>query len=621
MHYNDEKVLWWKRGTRPPAVPKCGFDGLQCPENVFKAHLGWFISAIILVVLLALVGVAAVIYSIRVKKLEEDRLNRLWQISFTSLDAFEPKGKAENSVRSLRSTTNSGITKRDVIAERRNFTFFILDGTLVAARKHECFLHPGSKEFAHWRAMRQFDQENLNRFIGLCSNGPQMLSLWKYCSRGSIDDVIENNAAKMDSFFAISFMRDIASAIAFLHESQLQVHGFLTSKNCLVSERWQVKVSDYGLDRRLLGDKLPTEDLLWTAPEHLRSDTFTTSKEGDIFSFAIVSAQLLTKTKAWDLAHRKEDPDEIIYMVKKGGYNALRPDLDTEPTEDTAPALLHLVRDCWAERPSERPEINQVRHELRSMKRSGGSNLMDYVFNMLESYASTLEQEVDERMKELVMEKKKIDIILHKMLPKEIAEKLKMGQSVEPESYESVTVLFSDVVSFTEVAQKSSPFQVVTLLNQLYSTFDGIIDEHDVYKVETIRDAYLCVSGLPRRNGIDHITEICDMSLEFLKSIVDLRIPHLPEEKLSLRIGLHSGSVVAGVVGHTMPRYCLFGDTVNTASRMQSNGKPGMIHLSSAANELLDRVGGYRTEKRGEMIIKGKGVMETYWLIGKVTES
>ncbi|VDL81119.1 unnamed protein product [Nippostrongylus brasiliensis] len=292
MHYDDEKVLWWKRGQRPPAVPKCGFDGLQ--------------------------------------------------------------GKAENSVRSLRSTTNSGITKRDVIAERRNFTFFILD-------------------------MRQFDQENLNRFIGLCSNGPQMLSLWKYCSRGSIDDVIENNAAKMDSFFAISFMKDIASAIAFLHESQLQVHGFLTSKNCLVSERWQVKVSDYGLDRRLLGDKLPTEGCFAFA-ERAFFKTPLVIEKLNIEPFAIVSAQLLTKTKAWDLAHRKEDPDEIIYMVKKGGYNALRPDLETEPTEDTAPALLHLVRDCWAERPSERPEINQVRHELRSMKRSGAANeLLDRV--------------------------------------------------------------------------------------------------------------------------------------------------------------------------------------------------------------------------------------------------
>ncbi|VDO63027.1 unnamed protein product [Haemonchus placei] len=181
---------------------------------------------------------------------------------------------------------------------------------------------------------------------------------------------------------------------------------------------------------------------------------------------------------------------------------------------------------------------------------------------------------------------------------------MKLGQSVEPESFESVTVFFSDVVSFTTIAARGSPLQVVSLLNSLYMTFDSIIDAHDVYKVETIGDAYLCVSGLPRRNGHQHIKEICSMSLGFMHALVDFRIPYLPNEQLNLRIGLHSGAVVAGVVGLTMPRYCLFGDTVNTASRMESNGKAGKIHLSSEANRMLEQVGGYQTEKRGEVIIK-----------------
>ncbi|EYC20227.1 hypothetical protein Y032_0022g519 [Ancylostoma ceylanicum] len=192
---------------------------------------------------------------------------------------------------------------------------------------------------------------------------------------------------------------------------------------------------------------------------------------------------------------------------------------------------------------------------------------------MLESYASTLEDEVAERTKELIEEKKKSDILLYRMLPRQVADRLKLGQSVEPEAYECVTVFFSDVVSFTTIASKGTPLQVVNLLNNLYTIFDSIIDEHDVYKVETIGDAYLCVSGLPNRNGQEHVKEISSMSLAFMKSLLGFRIPHLPNEILNLRIGFHTGSVVAGVVGLSMPRYCLFGDTVNTASRMESNGK------------------------------------------------
>uniref|UniRef100_A0A1I7TBX5 Guanylate cyclase domain-containing protein n=1 Tax=Caenorhabditis tropicalis TaxID=1561998 RepID=A0A1I7TBX5_9PELO len=205
---------------------------------------------------------------------------------------------------------------------------------------------------------------------------------------------------------------------------------------------------------------------------------------------------------------------------------------------------------------------------------------------------------------------------------RQVAERLKLGQSVEPEAFESVTIFFSDVVGFTVLANKSTPLQVVNLLNDLYTTFDAIIERNDSYKVETIGDAYLVVSGLPRRNGMEHVNNIANMSLELMDSLQSYKIPHLPQEKVQIRIGMHSGSCVAGVVGLTMPRYCLFGDTVNTASRMESNGKPGFIHLSSDAHDLLTSLyKEYKTENRGEVIIKGKGVMQTYWLLGRNEES
>jgi len=180
-----------------------------------------------------------------------------------------------------------------------------------------------------------------------------------------------------------------------------------------------------------------------------------------------------------------------------------------------------------------------------------------------------------------------------------------------------VTVYFSDCVGFVAMSARSNPTQVVQFLNDLYSCFDRIIGTYDVYKVETIGDSYMVVSGLPVPNGSHHVGEIASMSLSLMEAIMKFKIGHLPGEQVQLRIGMHSGPCVAGVVGLKMPRYCLFGDTVNTASRMESNGLPLRINASQSARDLLVEIGGYELAERGLVHMKGKGDQMTYFVLSE----
>ncbi|GBP05358.1 Atrial natriuretic peptide receptor 2 [Eumeta japonica] len=156
------------------------------------------------------------------------------------------------------------------------------------------------------------------------------------------------------------------------------------------------------------------------------------------------------------------------------------------------------------------------------------------------------------------------------------------------------------------------------LVTALGSLFDEKIMRYNVYKVETIGDAYMVVSGLSQRNDNRHASEIADMSLSFLKSLDGAKVPHRDSELLRIRIGVNTGPCVAGVVGTTMPRYCLFGDSINMASRMESTGEPMKIHISLSTKQALEEVGGYVVESRGLIDVAGKGKMETFWLISKI---
>ena len=207
-----------------------------------------------------------------------------------------------------------------------------------------------------------------------------------------------------------------------------------------------------------------------------------------------------------------------------------------------------------------------------------------------------------------------MEVLLQELIPPSVVKILKVGCQVNPETFDSVTIFFSDVVAFTRISAAGSPHDVVKMLNQMYTTFDEISAQFDVYKVATIGDAYFVASGVPIRNRTRHATEICGLALQLLQSVNHFPVHHIPEETLKLRIGVHSGPVVAGVAGIKMPRYLLFGDTVDIAAKMESTGESMKIHLSQATHDLLLQDDRFSLIERGITNVKGIENTKTYWL-------
>ncbi|KPJ10723.1 Atrial natriuretic peptide receptor 2 [Papilio machaon] len=272
----------------------------------------------------------------------------------------------------------------------------------------------------------------------------------------------------------------------------------------------------------------------------------------------------------------------------------------------------------WTLPEDDRPDFSALKENIQKINKDcETSTRLDMLLTQVEQYANNLEALVEERTSDYLEEKRKCEELLYQLLPKSVASQLILGQPVMAETYDQVTIYFSDIIGFTKLSAESTPLEVVDLLNDLYTSFDSIIENFDVYKVETIGDAYMVVSGLPMRNGSRHAAEIARMSLALLRAVRVKTVPHRPGERLLLRIGMHTGPCVAGVVGLKMPRYCLFGDTVNTASRMESHGEALKIHVSPKTKEILDLYDCFELECRGEITMKGKGKMVTYWLIGE----
>lgn len=208
--------------------------------------------------------------------------------------------------------------------------------------------------------------------------------------------------------------------------------------------------------------------------------------------------------------------------------------------------------------------------------------------------------------------RERAELLLLNILPQPVAERLKKGERTIADSFESVTVMFADLVDFTEFSSQISPTELVEILNQIFSKFDRLAKQHGVEKIKTIGDAYMAVAGLPKPQE-NHAQAIAEMALDMQEVIAQFNAQ--TNTRFKLRIGINTGPVVAGVIGIQKFSYDLWGDTVNTASRMESQGLPGCIQVSASTYKLLQEH--YSFERRGSLEIKGKGKMLAYLLLGK----
>ncbi|ELU04866.1 hypothetical protein CAPTEDRAFT_138354, partial [Capitella teleta] len=619
-------------GLPPKDVPACGFSNELCPEDTSSEHL------VVGVVGLCVIIFASVVASALRKRRVERELNMmLWRVNYSEIEFSKiTRSIAQNgsmvfgSTRGYASSIHSLSQAMSRMEDQVFIKVGIYKGKSVAVKvvSKEGGVVLSREDLVELKKLRDMSHDNINPFIGACIDQPNMCVLTAYCHKGCLQDILENDDIKLDMMFKNSFMNDIVEGMVYLHHSFLKSHGNLKSNNCLVDSRWMIKITGHGMKNFQSDPQKETpeyeiyRDKLWTAPELLRlgsAKPLYGTPKGDVYSFGIILQEILHRTLPFFIGISPMTPKEVIERVMKPPQEGpFRPEIPTSFDDDAKmnEEVHRLASQCWAEQPDDRMSFADIKRQLRKFNRGRQLNIVDTMISKLEKYASNLEEIVNQRTSELIEEKKKTDTLLYRMLPQTVAEKLKSGKSLEAELYENVTIYFSDIVGFTALSSESSPMEVVQLLNDLYTMFDSIIAKYDVYKVETIGDAYMVTSGLPVRNGERHAKEVACMALDLLRAISEFKVRNRPEYRMKLRIGLHTGPCAAGVVGQTMPRYCLFGDTVNTASRMETTGEALKIHMSQQAKEALAIFPEFIMVCRGEIWVKGKGDITTYWLLG-----
>ncbi|GMR47297.1 hypothetical protein PMAYCL1PPCAC_17492, partial [Pristionchus mayeri] len=578
---HEMKQFFWPshNGIYPTDEPACGFTGSKCDNTIYYVIVG---------VLAAFSVLLPLSYFIYIKQKEKQLYEMTWRIPRDSLRLTEgSKGKSESSLSSKTiSTESSSISGSHSDSKAKS---------LIAAKQAQCNgVALAIKRFTQMRnisfpkselrvlkELKIMENENLNKFYGIAFNQQnEFIVAWILCSRGSLEDILFNDEMKIGHNFKVSFAKDVVKGLGFLHSSPILYHGLLCLQNCLVDSNWTVKLSNFRTER-MISEKLndvsavlrkksqrtsnqdswtevcvspsmqrssPCLEYLQQAPEVIRDilargEIPQGNQNADIYALGMVLYQILFRvTPFHERGKSTEKLMEMLAMVNDDD-DIIRPSFTSSNSGEEGANLqmLSCLEACWLEIPEMRPNIKKVKTMVNAnLQSKGKGTLIDQMITMMEEYAGNLEALVRDRTAMLEEAQRQADRLLYNMLPRTIAENLKMGKAVPPQLYSCATVLFSDIPGFAHISTTSTPFQIVNFLNDTFSGFDAIIAKHDAYKVETIGDAYMIVSGVPTENGNNHVQQIADIALKMRAFMSNFKLEHRPGEVLSISEQAHT---------------------------------------------------------------------------------
>lgn len=370
----------------------------------------------------------------------------------------------------------------------------------------------------------------------------------------------------------------------------------------------KVETICYNLKNSFYENKCYCFSSIWTAPEILLKEKKCTDEnlqKADIYSFGVILQEMITLNGPFNLLLYQSPCQILLKIIRTAKMHHFQNKMcqNIQYAIEGMQYFISVMELCMRLQPERRPSFLKLKTFIKfSMFKNGvKSNIFDNFMNLMTIYSQNLENLMEEQAGILLKEKKKAQQLLCRMFPKSIVSQLIRGIPIEPELFNQVTVYFSDIVGFTNLCSKLNPFQVLKILDELYTRFDEIVSMYNVFKVETIGDAYMAVSGLPVRKGSRHATEIVEMAINILNTVSSFSFEKLgismdSDCAIKIRIGIHTGPVAAGIVGIKMPRYCLFGETVTIAQKMEQTGIPKCIHISESTLDLLENKSNYIIE-------------------------